>query len=101
MIPNDSQQKAPELTANNYKQQKMDFLDSLQPNDFRNPASFNQIEMIIEQLNQALDRVAINKGNSEKFINKVMANLFRADSSARLKAINLLNAYLQIKFPII
>lgn len=73
----------------NYEQQKADFLDSLQPDDFRNAGSFNQVEDIIDQLNKALQRAIANKENSEEFIKKAVKNLFRENSPAVEKASNL------------
>ena len=40
--------------AENYQKQKMEFLDSLQPDDFRNGGSFNQAEIIIDDLNKEI-----------------------------------------------
>lgn len=73
----------------NYEEQKANFLDSLQPDDFRNAGSFNQAEDIIEQLNKALHRAALNKEDSEEFIKKAVKNLFRENSPAVEKASNL------------
>jgi hypothetical protein len=81
----------------NYKRQKMDFLDSLQPNDFRNGGSFNQAEIIIDKLNEGLYKAVINKKDGDEFINKAAENLFRNDSPAIEKAINLSKAYLKMK----
>ncbi len=82
----------------NYEKQKADFLDSLQPDDFRNAGSFNQAEDIIEQLNKALHRAVLNKEDSEEFIKKAAKNLFRENSFAVEKVINLSKDYLKIKF---
>ena len=79
----------------NYQQQKTDFLDSLQPDDFRNGGSFNQASDIIEQLNKALYRAALNKENTTEFITKAMTHLFRENSPAVAKAINLAQVYLE------
>lgn len=84
-----AQQKTKELSTN-YQKQKMDFLDSLQPDDFRKGASFNQSEIIIDQLNKAIQRMVSNKENPEIFIKKAVANLFREDSSVAKKAIDFL-----------
>lgn len=81
----------------NYQRQKMDFLDSLQPDDFRNGGSFNQAESIIDQLNKALHRAVLNKENPEEFIKKAVTHLFRADSPAVAKAIKLSGLYLKTK----
>lgn len=77
----------------NYKQQKADFLDSLQPDDFRNGGSFNQLEMIFDELNEAFLQATINKKNPEEFIAKALRHLFRENSSAIAKAIDLANSY--------
>ncbi len=75
----------------------MDFLDNLQPDDLRNGESFNQLETIIENINKALINNIISGKNPSEFINKSLNNLFRENSSAKAKAINLANFYLQIK----
>ena len=80
-----------------YTKQKTDFLDSLQPNDFRNGGSFNQAEIIIDKLNESLLKAVLNKKNSENFIEKAASNLFRNDSPAIEKAIKLSKAYLKIR----
>lgn len=80
-----------------YQQQKEGFLDNLQPDDFRNAASFNQIGDIIEQLNKALYQATIKKENSEDFIKKAATHLFREDSLAIAKLIDLSNIYLKMK----
>jgi hypothetical protein len=77
----------------NYKQQKADFLDSLQPDDFRNGGSFNQLEMIFDELNDAFLQATINKKNPEEFITKALRHLFRENSLAIIKAIDLANSY--------
>lgn len=82
---------------NDYQQQKQDFLDNLQPDDFRNGGSFNQAETIIDQLNNALHQAVISKKDPEEFINKAVSNLFREDSLARDGAIKLFRGYLKIR----
>ncbi len=82
----------------NYTKQKIEFLDSLQPDDFRNGGSFNQAEIIIDELNEALYRAVLNKKNPEEFITKAVTHLFRENSSAVEKAINLSRSFLEIKF---
>ena len=77
----------------NYQQQKTDFLDNLQPDDFRNGGSFNQAEAIIDQLNEAAHKALQNGENSEEFIRKAASHLFREDSAAIEKIINLSKAY--------
>lgn len=69
-----------------YQKLKMEFLDSLQPNDFRNGSSFNQAELIIDELNKSL----IGKENPEEFLRKAVSHLFRQDSPAVEKAMDLL-----------
>ncbi len=85
-----------ELAAK-YQRQKMDFLDNLQPNDFRNGGSFNQAEIIIEQLNKSLHRAVLKQENSDDFIKKAVTHLFRADSPAVEQAIDLSKTYLEMK----
>jgi hypothetical protein len=80
----------------NYQQQKMDFLDNIEPNDLRNGESFNQLEAIIERINQGLVRSVINKENPQDFINKAVKNLFRENSPAIEKATKLFENYLII-----
>jgi hypothetical protein len=83
----------PDLTTN-YQQQKTDFLDSLQPDDFRNGGSFNQAEIIIDQLYEALHRAVLNQENPKEFIKKAVTHLFRENSPAVAKAISLSEMYL-------
>ena len=75
-----------ERLPKNYHQRKMDFLDSLHPEEFRNGSSFHQSEIIFEQLNQAIRRVISNKEDPEIFIKKAVNNLFREDSEAIKRA---------------
>ncbi len=96
IISNNQNRNSQELAAN-YQQQKADFLDSLQPDDLRNGESFNRLETIIDQLNEAFYQAVISKKDPEEFIKKAMANLFREDSLAITKAINLSNLYLKMK----
>jgi len=81
-----------------YHQEKTNFLDSLQPDDFRNGGSFNQAEIIIDELNKALYRAVLNKENAEEFITKAVTHLFREGSPAVAKAINLSHSFLKTKF---
>ena len=81
--------------ATNYQKQKAEFLDNLQPDDFRNAGSFNQAEIIIDQLNEALLRNAKNNKNSAEFIKKAVTHLFRADSLVVAQAINLSQIFLE------
>lgn len=81
----------------NYKRQKMDFLDSLQPDDFRNGGSFNQAEIIFEQLNKSAYQAFLNQEDSEEFIKKAAIHLFREGSLAVEKLLNLTRIYLEIK----
>lgn len=85
-----------ELIAN-YQQEKADFLDGLQPDDFRNGSSFNQAEEILDSLNKALHRAAINQENPQKFITKAVSHLFRENSAATKKAIDLASSFLKTK----
>ncbi len=79
-----------------YQQQKMAFLDSLQPDDFRNGGSFNQAENIIDDLNKALRRAVTKQENAQDFIAKAAKNLFRENSAAAEGIIALANIYLDI-----
>jgi hypothetical protein len=92
-----NQNKTAEELVTHYQRQKTDFLDNLQPDDLRNAESFNQTEAIIDKLNESFYRAVINKKNPEEFINKAMSNLFRENSPAIIKAINLANLYLRMK----
>ena len=85
-----------EKTAN-YRKQKMDFLDELQPDDFRNGGSFNQADMIMDELAKAALKHALKQENSEEFISKAVSHLFRENSPAVKKAIALLNAFIEIE----
>ena len=71
--------------AENYQKQKMDFLDSLQPDDFRNGGSFNRAELIIDELCHA----AAGKENPTEFIEKAATHLFRENSPAAAKMLHL------------
>ena len=82
----------------NYKQQKADFLDGLQPDDLRNGGSFNQAEIIFDELNHAFLQATINQKNPQEFIAKALNHLFRENSPAIAKAISLANAYVAMKF---
>ena len=81
------------MTSNNqelflqYNRRKADFLDSLQPCDFRNAASFNQAHIIIDELKKASDKVAADGGDLQEFILKAAQRLFREDSLAIEKLI--------------
>lgn len=85
------------MNKNLYQEQKMDFLDSLQPYELRNGESFNQLEMIIDNINQAFYRAFLNKENHEEFIKKAFTNLFREESPAIEKAIDLAKFYLKMR----
>lgn len=71
----------------NFEQKKKEFLDSLEPDDFRNAGSFNQAEFIIDELYRVMQK----KQNPEEFIKKSLSNLFRENSVASLKANDLLS----------
>lgn len=75
----------------------MDFLDSLQPDDFRNGGTFNQSEKIIDELNEAFYNAALNKKNPTDFIKKAAHNLFRENSTAAEKLIKLSQTYLEMR----
>ncbi len=96
-IISSNQNKTLQELATNYQQQKADFLDNLRPDDLRNGETFNQAEMIIDKLNEALYQAVINKKDPEEFIKKAMTNLFREDSLVTIKAINLSSSYLKTK----
>ncbi|MES2677466.1 MAG: hypothetical protein V4612_04040 [Pseudomonadota bacterium] len=81
----------------NYQQQKMIFLDNLAPDDLRNGESFNQVEMIIDNIHQALCKAIANQKNPQEFLNKALENLFREGSCAKAKAIDLTNIYLKMR----
>jgi hypothetical protein len=78
-----------------YYQQKMEFLDSLQPDDLRNAESFNQLETIIDKINQAFLIRTTNKNNPDNFLNKSLNALFRENSFAIKKAKVLAGVYLK------
>ena len=80
-----------------YKQLKTDFLDNLLPDDFRNGGSFNQADMIIEHLNKALYNAVMKNENGEEYIKKAVTHLFREDSLAVAKAIELSRVYLEMR----
>jgi hypothetical protein len=77
-----------------YQKAKSQFLDSLNPDDFRNPSSFNVAEDIIDELNKSCFAAAKNNKNPDEFITKALTHLFRQDSCAVEKAINLSKIYL-------
>lgn len=87
--------KAQKEVSANYDQQKADFLDSLQPDDLRNGGSFNQAEIIFDELNHAFFQATINQKNPEEFITKALRHLFRENSPAIEKAIKLANTYVR------
>ncbi len=80
-----------------YQQQKTNFLDSLQPDDFRNASSFNHSEIVVEKMNEALHRAVIKNENTEDFITKAASNIFRENSSAIAGLISLSLKYLEMK----
>ncbi len=79
-----------------YERQKADFLDNLQPDDFRNGGSFNQAEIIVDQLNKSLHQAVQRNEDPEEFIRKAVTHLFRENSPAIEKAINLSKIYLKV-----
>jgi hypothetical protein len=90
------QNNQPKDLAKKYQQHKTDFLDSLQPDDFRNGGSFNQAELIIDQINKALLSAKCNQKNSRESIKKAISHLFRENSPAAEKAIALSEIYLEM-----
>ncbi len=85
-----------ELVAK-YRQEKTDFLDSLQPDDFRNGSSFNQVETIIDELNEGAYHAALDKKDPQEFIKKAATHLFREDSPMAEKLLELARSYLKMK----
>jgi hypothetical protein len=81
------------VKMSNYKKQKADFLDSLHPDDLRNAGSFNKIGEILDVINEEFYQAVIKKDNPEEFINKAMGGIFRKNSIARNKAIDLAKIY--------
>jgi hypothetical protein len=84
------------LLAEAYRQQKVNFLDNLQPDDFRNAGSFNQAEEIIDHLNQTMQRNASSKEQHKEFIKKAATNLFRENSPMVEKLVNLSQFYFEM-----
>ena len=80
-----------------YRRQKMEFLDQLQPDDFRNGESFNQAGDIIDQINQSLYSKMTSGVDIEEFIHKAMNGLLRQKSQALPKAINLAQSYIKMR----
>lgn len=74
----------------NYQQQKAEFLDSLSPDDFRNGGSFNQAELIIDELFSSASETT----DPVKFVTKAVSHLFRENSPVVGKAISLIEKYL-------
>ena len=81
----------------NYAKQKSIFLDNLQPDDFRNGASFNQAEIIIDELNLALYGAVQKQKDAAEFITKAVTHLFRENSVAVPAAIKLSQLYLEMR----
>jgi hypothetical protein len=81
----------------NYHQQKMNFLDEIHPDDLRNGESFNQLEQIIDNINQAFHTKTTTSDNSNIFLTKSLATLFRENSPAIDKSEELAQVYLQEK----
>ncbi len=86
-----------EELAKIYYQQKINFLDELQPDDLRNGESFNQLETIIDNINQAFYIKTTTNNNPNDFLNKSLTTLFRENSPAIQKAAQLAQVYL-LKF---
>ena len=55
------------------------------------------MKMIIDNINQAFYRAFLNKENHEEFIKKAFTNLFREESPAIEKAIDLAEFYLKMR----
>lgn len=70
-----------------YQKQKSELLDSMHPDEFRNPGSFNQIEEILEELCKAV----AGKENPREFMIKAASNLFREGSPMVEKMLELVN----------
>ena len=83
--------------AADYHQQKMIFLDNLEPDDLRNGESFNQVGMIIDNIHQAFCNSIVIQKNPTEFLSKALDNLFREGSSAKAKVIDLTNIYLKMR----
>ena len=65
---------------------KYQFLDSLQPDDFRNPSSFNMAEKIVDNILIGYAKAQ----DKEDFIVSAANNLFRDGCEARANLINLI-----------
>lgn len=72
-----------------YQKHKFTFLDSLQPDDFRNAGSFNVADEIIEEIFEA----SLKKENRDDFICKAATHLFREGSDKVLGLVNLAKIY--------
>lgn len=77
-----------------YKEEKSQILDSLQPDDFRNPASFNQVEEIIDQLVESAKKSL----DPTQFIKKAVDGLLRENAPAKQSLVDLLNKSLDKDF---
>ena len=78
-----------------YQKIKAQFLDQLQPDDFRNPSSFNVAEKIIDQLNKSCFEKSLSNKAIDEFVSKAVFHLFRKDSQAAARAIEIAKIYLQ------
>lgn len=79
-----------------YNNRKENFLDSLQPDDFRNGESFNKTEIIIDKINEAFHQNTINGKAAEELLDKALSNLFREGSQSAKEAKILAQSYLAL-----
>ncbi len=94
LLPNAPEMK--NILQKKFHEERSAFLDSLQPDDFRNGASFNSSAEIIDQLNNAFLQRAKNCQDQDEFMQKALDHLFRDNSSAKEKAFNLAKSYLDL-----
>ncbi|MFT6332398.1 MAG: hypothetical protein ACJAW3_000733 [Lentimonas sp.] len=80
-----------------YRKKRNEFLDEVLPDDLINGENFNQLGEIIDKINASYMNHKINQTNSDEFIKKATKSLFREDSSAIKKLINLVNIFADIK----
>lgn len=77
-----------------YQKEKLQIIDAMQPDDFRNPASFNQVEEIIDQLAKS----AKTNLDPKQFIKKAVDGLLRENAPAKRSLVDLLNRTLDKDF---
>ena len=80
-----------------YQKRKADFLDFLQPHEFRNGESFNQLGTIIDKINEAFYQNTLNGKNAEELLNKSISSLFRENSPSAKDAKELAMFYLKTR----